>query len=75
MAAINSARKLKREIKEFLKSVLVQYISWLEINRQLKKFEEVMNHIHCLGDTDIIKHSQVMAKNATYLCPNLPSMV
>lgn len=31
------------------------------------KFEEVMNHICDLGDTDLIKHSQVMAKNATYM--------
>ena len=31
------------------------------------KFEEVMNHICDLGDTDLIKYSQVMAKNATYM--------
>ena len=31
------------------------------------KFEDVMNHIRDLNDTDLIKHSQMMAKNATYM--------
>ena len=31
------------------------------------KLQDVMNHIRDLGDADLIEHSQVMAKNATYM--------
>ena len=62
-------RKLKRETKEFLRSVLVPQLYFMAKNKWAvkNKFEEVMNHICDLGDTDLIKYSQVMAKNATYM--------
>ena len=40
--------KLEKEIKDFLKSVFVVYISWLKKWAVKKNFEDVVNHIHDL---------------------------